>query len=499
MSFFLAAALLFVALCGRDFWAPDEPRFAQVAQEMLESGDWTVPHFNGVPLALLPPLTYWGSAAASLPFGRVNELSARLPIVLFALLALAATALLPEQGGLWSAAVLSTSNRFLLQATRLQADMVMVGCLTWALLALYRAYVSERRRRAWLVSAYVAIALAVLAKGPLGALLPGAIVGLFLLWERDLRALGRLGVAWGVPLVAAIVVPWYVAACSAGGAAFCDELVLKQNFGMFFDTWSHEAPVYYYLFHLPVIFLPWTLVLPPALRRLELDRETRFLLVWIAFTFLFFSASDAKQAKYLLPILPPLSILVGRWLVRTDASGALRATAITVAVALLAGGLAARTVVPARFPHIPTQVTWVALPGLVLAVASALLAARPRLAAGLLVGCVGSTALAARFLLVPALEIYKSPRTLAAAATALGAPLGIYGISWLQTGGLVFYSGHALPLLESEQAFAKFMAAPERRLAYVPREAPHDGYFVVAESPFREGTLLVSNRTEEER
>ncbi len=492
------AALVLLLLSGRGFWDPDEPRFAQVAREMLRSGDWVVPRFVGEPLALLPPLTYWGSAAASLPLGDVVERTARIPVVVFALLALAAAMVLAREAGALAALVLLSSAKFLHQAQYLQADMLLVGAQTWALAAFFRSYTAERSRGAWLVSAYLAVAAGVLAKGPLGALLPAAVFGIFLGVERDLGALRRLGLAWGIPLVAACVLPWYAGACARAGEAFCRELLVKHNFGMFFDTWSHARPVWFYVRELPWMFLPWTLLLPWALRDRARDRETRFLLTWAAFAFVFFSAADAKQAKYLLPMLPPLAVLVARWLARGDRARMLRPVGVALAAVLVVAAALGAALLPAR---VPGAATGVVATGLASAGCFALAAwsrgsgwrAPGLFAAAMLAGALGLSHGVA-----PAWDAFKLPTELTRAAAARGAPLAIHGISYRQTGGLVYYSPATPRLLRSREELDAWLAAPEPRLVYVSREDWNGAGRVVAESPYRDGTLLVSNRVEEE-
>jgi 4-amino-4-deoxy-L-arabinose transferase-like glycosyltransferase len=489
------AALVFLLVSGRGMWAPDEPRFAQVAREMLQSSDWIVPRFMGEPLALLPPLTYWGSALASLPVGDVTEWTARVPIALAALLALVAT--MAAAGGAaapWAGLVLLSSAKFLHQAQFLQADMLLVGAQTWALAAFWRAYRAPSSGTRWLVSGYLALAAGVLAKGPLGALLPAAIAGLFLLWQRDLAALRRLGLVWGVPLVLVCVVPWYTAACERAGEAFCRELLLKHNLGMFFDTWSHARPPHYYLVQLPWMFLPWTLVLPWALRGRSLDASTRFLVVWIAFAFLFFSASDAKQAKYLLPILPPLAILVGRWIARDRDARVLRAVAAVLALALLATAAAAPRLLAESLPAATPGVVGAALVAATCCVAAALRGRTRGTAAAWVAASVLAGAVVLRWSAIPAADAIKLPTELTRAANEVGAPVAVHGISYRQVGALVYYTGQALPILRTPSDLDAWLASPDLRLVFVQREDWTGRGVVLAESPYRDGTLLVANR-----
>src|SRR5262245_55897711 len=117
----VAAAVYLPALGARDFWAPDEGRFAVIAREMLRSGDWIVPRMNGEPIALLPPLTYWLAALPSFPFGDVTEWTGRLALVASGILALIGTFVIGRhvggtpRAGVCAAAVLGTTVLFVHQ------------------------------------------------------------------------------------------------------------------------------------------------------------------------------------------------------------------------------------------------------------------------------------------------------------------------------------------------------------------------------------------------
>ncbi len=481
----VAGVALLPWLGARDLWAPDEPRFAVVGAAMLESGDWIVPRMNGEPVPLLPPLTYWLVAAFSAFAGGVGELSARLGVAACAAATLVATYLLgagigrSRVAGFASAAVVGTTAQLVHQARFLQADMPLTAGTTWALALFWLGYVQPERRRLLYPLMGAAIAWAILAKGPVGFVVPGLVVLVFLLGRRELLdALLRRGSFWAaVGLAALLVVPWYAAASLRGGDAFARELLLTHNFGMFFSTWSHARPWWYYLVRLPEFFLPWTLLLPAAgawvVARAGADdarrRDRWFLLAWAGTLFLFFSISDAKQSKYLLPLYPALAIGVGLlWTELDEARARLRharwlvsapIVAIGVLLAILGlglvggGGASLAGSLDGLRPPAPEIVR--SLAGVAIGLGVALLAsgvatlvllgrgrADRALAVPAAAVAVGAIVLAGA--VAPAIDPWKSARTVCdrlAEHAPPDAPLAIVGIGWVQHGDYIHYGG----------------------------------------------------------
>lgn len=318
----LLAALLFLWwLGGRDLWAPNEPYFAEGAREMVADGEWAVPHVNGVITTDKPPFFFWLIALVSLPFGQVTLWTARLPSVLAALGTVAITMRLGERFyGPKTAAlaglVLTISYMFWEQARWVQTDAVLC-LLIWVALA---AFVEFRDRepgdlgghRAGLLF-WLALALAVLTKGPVGLLLPLGIAVTVLLGDRKLN-LWRGFAPWSGPgLFVLVIGSWMLLATFGSGGEYSVWGALREHFidrGM--HGLHHRRPPWYYLEVLPALIMPWTFLLPGAMllawrRRQPFDR---FLLTTAWFIVIFFSISTEKRELYALPALPAFALMI---------------------------------------------------------------------------------------------------------------------------------------------------------------------------------------------
>ena len=163
------------------------------------------------------------------------------------------------------------------------------------------------------------MALATLAKGPVGFILPLLVSLVYLLVQKDWKAIKRMRLLTGIALLIVIVLSWYLPAVLKGGQTFLNETLLHQTIVRFAKGTSHVRPIYYYLANFPVDFLPWFLFLPGAIvyglskRREGISKDFLFLLLWFIVIFLFFSLSKGKRAIYLLPLYPAASLLVGRF------------------------------------------------------------------------------------------------------------------------------------------------------------------------------------------
>ena len=324
-----AAVLFGVNVWGYDLWSPDEPRFAQVAREILQTGDWVVMHVNGQPYYEKPPFMFWTIALLSLPLGDVNELTARLPAVLGGIATVLLTFLLADRlygrrVALASAVILMTMALFWWEARTAQIDMFLTAWTTLTLYAFWRHY--ESREVKWLFVFYGAIAAAVFAKGPPGVVFPLLMVFTFY-WGR--RAERRsLHLVLGVAAVAALIALWLIPAYSmantqaarpetaqGSSVALIAENLYRQTIGRFVLGVSKKQPFWYYLENLPINVFPWTLFLPWTLyaiwRRRREGEAMRLLLCWTLPAIVFFSLSSGKRALYLLPIFPALAILFG--------------------------------------------------------------------------------------------------------------------------------------------------------------------------------------------
>jgi 4-amino-4-deoxy-L-arabinose transferase-like glycosyltransferase len=197
---------------------------------------------------------------------------------------------------------------------------------------------SERERRRWMLLAWAAAALAVLSKGLIGIVLPGAAFAVYIAWQRDWRLLRRLHAGPGLALFGALAVPWFVAV-SLENPEFFRFFFIHEHFERFLTkVHGRYEPPWYLLPVLAVGIAPWLLALPAALQAAwrapepTRFRPRRWLLVWCVVVFAFFSASGSKLPSYILPIFPALAVLIGWWLER--ASRALLGVQAGIALAL---------------------------------------------------------------------------------------------------------------------------------------------------------------------
>ena len=346
-TFVWIASLVWVAIAA--WWAfldrlgstglvdETEPLFAEAARQMLETGNWVTPYFNGEPRFDKPPLLYWMMAGFFKILG-TNEWAVRLPS---ALSAIALMVLLfytlhrfTLRGSHWwqpTAAIGTTAFAFNVHSIvwgRIGvSDMLLSGCVGCALLCFFVGYAAkEGKGQSWLwyLAFYACMGLGVLAKGPIGLILPGLAIVAFatymgkvwtLFWETQPLL--------GIPLFSAIAVPWYVLAIRANGASYVQNFFGYHNIERFSRVVnSHDAPWYFYFLVVALGFLPWSGFLPGALIRLRFwngqawrsrSRANHigiFALFWFATTFGFFTVASTKLPSYVLPLMPAAAILI---------------------------------------------------------------------------------------------------------------------------------------------------------------------------------------------
>ena len=325
---------------------PDEGRYAEIPREMVASGDWTTPRLNDIKYFEKPALQYWATATAYSLFGE-HQWTARLWSALTGFLGVlmvffTGRRLFGQETGWNAALVLGSSLLYVLVGHINTLDMGVSFLLSAAVCAfcLAQSGVSDaRKHRRWMLAAWAALALAVLSKGLIGLVLPGAALFLYILIERDWRLAGRLHLVPGLALFFLITVPWFVAV-SLANPEFLRFFFIHEHFERFL-TKAHgryQAPYYF----VPVLLagmLPWTVTLVDALARAwkrepeKSFQAQRFLLLWAAVVFVFFSASSSKLVSYILPMFPALALLTGARLTRLGA----RALAWQTLPAALAG------------------------------------------------------------------------------------------------------------------------------------------------------------------
>jgi 4-amino-4-deoxy-L-arabinose transferase-like glycosyltransferase len=363
--FALAIPLAYFCTLGAFALAePDEPRYAEIPREMIESGDWVTPRLNYVKYFEKPPLIYWLTAIDFELFG-MSEFVARLWPAIFAVVGIVmAGGLGRSMFGPWTgyaaAAVLAATPLYFGLSQVLILDMPLAGLMTLALGAFWFAYTRPRWRAPFVWLLYAATALAVLTKGPVAPLLIGAIIGAFLVLEGDVRALRWLLNPLGIGLFLLVAVPWFVLV-SHSNPEFVDFFIVKQHINRFLKPDEHREPLWFFV---PIVMggmLPWTAfaMFSPRLlagfaRRLATRRvpaATLYCTIWSAVIFLFFSLSGSKLATYVLPMFCPLAILAARFFESVITGGRIDVlrrgtlTMLALALATLAGAALTREVV----------------------------------------------------------------------------------------------------------------------------------------------------------
>lgn len=324
LAILLAAATAGIYLYGAWGFAladPDEARYAELAREMIERGDWLTPYLNYTKYFEKPPLVYWATALSFVTFGQ-SELAARLPSLLGGLATLLLTAALARRlyGGataLLACAMLAGGPLFGFMSIVLTLDMSLTLFITAAMVAVWLAWSGDGDRRLVRV-AYAATALAVLVKGPVAAVLVGGTAGLFLLTHGAWPAL-RPWLDWrGLVLAALILLPWFVLVGWAN-PEFWHFFIVDQHLHRYTSSKEHGEPFWFFGPVVVAALAPWSLALvfEPRLLRGALDPRawapgTRFLFLWAAVILVFFSLSVSKLATYALPALPPVAILGAR-------------------------------------------------------------------------------------------------------------------------------------------------------------------------------------------
>jgi 4-amino-4-deoxy-L-arabinose transferase-like glycosyltransferase len=384
------AATLFLS----DIWAYKEfvraeSYFALGARSMVERNEWLTPHAPDELQLNKPPLTYWLIGVSYKLFGSSYG-TARLPSVLAAILVLAivyglGTWLDGVQVGLISAAILASSYLFLSFARIAMSDMLLTLCVT-AGFACFIAALTERtnRSRKVVLVGYVALALGVLAKGPVALALVAVPIGLELLVRRDREMFKRLRLPIGVALFPAIAAPYFLLVSARAGVGPLQFFFVSENLQRFTGQVyeSGARPFWYELAAFLSDFAPWSLlILPAALfdwrarRSGATGRPRRILYLWLIYTVLLFSLASFKRDYYLLPAMPAAALIVGPLLANTErlskfARRALAAflvlcSVVIVAVALISLKAAAGFSVQISLRFLPLVVSLIGMGALV--------------------------------------------------------------------------------------------------------------------------------------
>jgi 4-amino-4-deoxy-L-arabinose transferase-like glycosyltransferase len=381
--------LALIAFCGFLFFAglqviglvgADEPRYAQIAREMLQRHDWVTPVLYGQPWLEKPPLYYWSAMLAYKATRGVSDWAARIPSAILCSLMIFFIYVWARhfrRGMQLDAALITATSALLIGFGRsASTDMPLTAMFTAAMLCWYGWY--SNQNQGWLLGFYFFAGLGTLAKGPVAILLAGLIIVVFAALRRDGRLILRTLWPAGILLYLAVTLPWFIAVQRAN-PEFFRTFFLQHNLERFSTNLYHHAQPFW--FYLPVALLalvPWTVFVVAAV--VDAVRDWRFsvqqppgledlrtyLTVWLLVPIVFFSLSRSKLPGYILPAIPAGAILLANFIRRREEEGEKPSEWMGLLHALLSAAMLVAALV------VPFKLLNLALPRNVIIVAVAL-------------------------------------------------------------------------------------------------------------------------------
>lgn len=335
LLFLVVSAFYCYGLGRAPLLGPDEPRYAQVAREMLLRGDLVTPTLGGLTWFEKPALLYWLMMANYRLFG-VTEYAARFASACSGILAVLAVGWLASRAeartstpdelrgyGLICAATLASSLGLIVFARGATFDILITMSVAVSLACFFVAELSEKNSaRRWLMAGfYAGMGLALLAKGLIGVVIPCGVVAFYYLLQRRWPDLRKLEIWWGPVLTIAVAAIWYGPVIARHGQVFIDQFFIQHHFARYVSNkYHHPQPFYFYLIVILLLTLPWTFVFVSSLAGSRhwnwrgADARSRmrvFAFSWLLVPLAFFSLSGSKLPGYILPALPGAALLIG--------------------------------------------------------------------------------------------------------------------------------------------------------------------------------------------
>ncbi|WP_114689424.1 ArnT family glycosyltransferase [Polynucleobacter necessarius] len=321
------ALLWFGTLNYRHLIPSDEGRYAEIAREMLVTGDWITPRYNGYKYFEKPPLQAWATAGAFQVFG-IGDWQARLWTALTGFLTIllvgfTGARIYNARAGWLAAVVLASSPMWVISGHFNSLDMGLSAFLVAALCSLLTAQTSHNKNscRNWMWACWVFMALATLSKGVIGAAIPAMVCIAYSLSTLDWKIWTRLRLFSGSILFLAITAPWFVLVAQRD-PQFLEFFFIHEHLQRFTqDAHSRTGPIYYFVPLLLIGLLPWILQVPGSIAQAWSERRREFsagwlLACWFGVIFAFFSVSRSKLPGYIIPVFPALALLIGNRLDR---------------------------------------------------------------------------------------------------------------------------------------------------------------------------------------
>jgi 4-amino-4-deoxy-L-arabinose transferase-like glycosyltransferase len=454
----------------------DEPRYAQVAREMLARHDWITPVLSGKPWLEKPPLYYWQAMVAYSVLG-VSDWAARVPSALDATAMVLAVYFFLRRfraGFHLDGALIAASCAAVVAYARAASmDMALTASFAVALLCWYAWY--ESGKKGYLAGFYAAVGLGMLAKGPVAPFLAGVVVTTFALAQRKARLIGRTLWVPGILLFLVISLPWYVMV-QTRNPEFFRVFILEHNLARFgTNLYHHPEPLWYYLPVTVLGLLPWAVFVIAAATETARawwsegtsifdsgDAFNAFLMIWLIGPVVFFSASQSKLPGYIVPAIPAGALLLAEY-VRGHATEEQNPNKIVLALHSLA---AVAPLVPAlllgylvlehRFPWNRASATAIVLAGIVAFAMAVTLFRRPNLGLLRFVTLIPVVLAVAAVLRIgaPSLDASLSARPIAKEISAIETtllPTAVLDVTRETDYGLAFYRNQIIAHYEWNQ------------------------------------------------
>ena len=535
LSLVLAAVTL-PNLGTPSLWDVDEGVNVGCTHEMMASGTWIVPTFNGELRTAKPVMLYWIQRASFNIFG-MDEWAARFPAVLLGLGTVLLTYELARRmfdsvTGLLSGVVLATAIEFCKLSHAATPDAPLIFFIT---LTLYLFWIGhEFGGRTWFYPAAIASALAMLTKGPVGLAMPGLIVALYFAWNRELKRFLDWRLVRAILLWLLIAAPWYGLVISETRGAYL-AFFRNENAGRFLNAMEgHRGPIVYYIGALFAFFAPWSAFLgaaiwygvraamPKALSSagglpLADARSHRYLLCWAGVYLVFFSLAATKLPNYIAPLYPAIAILTARffltwaraernlprWVMPAGTVGVALVGLATTLALLVASGvvslpLKGQRIMPNLAPWAPLgTIPLLGAIGMAWSLVTNRRVAYLRVFAGSTVLFIGSLAA----FVVPEVDAHKAPKPLVEESGAYqpDAEIRVGSLDYTQP-SVTHYVGRKVERLPNAAAAANFLAMPLPSYLFVPAKvwdeqlAANAGAYRIAARRFdfyRNGEILV--------
>jgi len=317
----LTIFLSFLRLGSVTLFDVDEAVFSEATKEMVESGNWITPTYNGENRYDKPILLYWLMAGSYHIFG-INEFGARFPSAVASCLLICSLFFFTkhfqdEKTALYAAISSVLSLSFFVYSHAAVTDMTLTLFISLSLFSFYFSVADNEKHQGkdtiYSYGFYLFSALAFLTKGLIGILFPFCIALIYMIATEKLNGIKKVFRFKGLILFLLISAPWYLAQFSINGREFFDQFIMKHHFKRYVGVISgHKGPFYYYIPVLLIGLFPWIAYLPAGIRNTlkEKERFYLFALLWVTFLFVFFSLSTTKLPNYILPAIPAASLLI---------------------------------------------------------------------------------------------------------------------------------------------------------------------------------------------